>query len=177
MGIPARWVKGFVGGEVVDSSEGDLKTYEITNNNAHSWVEAYIPNVGWVNFEPTIGFANMRSIEYDVDTANEDEEFVLEEDQAPEEQNQELEETQASSNQTNGPNFFVRLIDLINKNHIIFIVINLSILVAGLLLLFSRRKWLPKVYIQMNRKKVMDESSFETMFTQLLRVLDLRGIK
>lgn len=177
VGIPARWVKGFVGGEVVDSSEGDLKTYEITNNNAHSWVEAYIPNVGWVNFEPTIGFANMRSIEYDVDTANEDEEFVLEEDQAPEEQNQELEETQASSNQTNGPNFFVRLIDLINKNHIIFIVINLSILVAGLLLLFSRRKWLPKVYIQMNRKKVMDESSFETMFTQLLRVLELRGIK
>nr|WP_106781448.1 transglutaminaseTgpA domain-containing protein [Lysinibacillus timonensis] len=175
VGIPARWVKGFVGGDIVNTN-GEMKTYEITNNNAHSWVEAYIPDVGWVNFEPTIGFSNMRSIDYDIETDYSNEEMMLEENQNTPTLEEEEEKQQESIKQ-NGPNFFVRIIDMINKNHILFVIINLSILAAGILLLISRRKWLPKVYIKMNKKKVMDESSFETMFSQLLRVLELRGLK
>ncbi len=30
----------------------------MTNNNAHSWVEVYFPEQGWVTFEPTKGFTN-----------------------------------------------------------------------------------------------------------------------
>ncbi|SEU05598.1 Transglutaminase-like superfamily protein [Salinibacillus kushneri] len=55
--IPARWVKGFAPGEIVDRSV-DGNTYEITNSNAHSWVEVYFPEIGWVPFEPTKGFYN-----------------------------------------------------------------------------------------------------------------------
>ena len=32
--------------------------YEVTNNNAHSWVEVYFEGQGWVTFEPTKGFLN-----------------------------------------------------------------------------------------------------------------------
>ncbi|MTH55322.1 DUF4129 domain-containing protein [Bacillus mangrovi] len=58
-GIPARWVKGYTEGEYRGfDSEGGGRTYEVTNNNAHSWVEVYFPGAGWVTFEPTKGFSN-----------------------------------------------------------------------------------------------------------------------
>ncbi|WP_232718510.1 transglutaminase family protein [Bacillus sp. FJAT-45037] len=54
--IPARWVKGFTEGEPVDTLEDDRDVYQVTNGNAHSWVEVHFPGVGWVPFEPTRGF-------------------------------------------------------------------------------------------------------------------------
>ncbi len=176
VGIPARWVKGFMGGELIDST-GASKTYEITNNNAHSWVEAYIPEVGWVNFEPTIGFSNMRNIEYDIETSSPEEELNPEEEETRtfEELQQENEQQPATKNNTT--NFFANIIEMINKNHVLFVIINLSILLAGIILLTTRKKWLPKLYVLRNRNKSLNESSFESMYSQLLKVLEFRGLK
>src|SRR5690606_28326558 len=33
--------------------------YQVTNANAHSWVEVYFQEIGWVTFEPTQGFSNL----------------------------------------------------------------------------------------------------------------------
>lgn len=50
-GIPARFVQGFLPGEI-NSLTG---VEEVFNNRAHAWVEAYFPGHGWVRFDPTGG--------------------------------------------------------------------------------------------------------------------------
>lgn len=49
LGIPSRVVNGFSGGEFNDITS----QYVIRASDAHSWVEAYIPGEGWVQFDPT----------------------------------------------------------------------------------------------------------------------------
>ena len=49
LGIPSRVVNGFAGGEFNDVSS----EYVIRASEAHSWVEAFIPGQGWMEFDPT----------------------------------------------------------------------------------------------------------------------------
>ncbi|WP_436927965.1 transglutaminase TgpA family protein [Halosimplex amylolyticum] len=46
--IPARLAVGYTSGERVAEDEWVVRGY-----NAHAWVEAYFPDVGWVRFDPT----------------------------------------------------------------------------------------------------------------------------
>lgn len=49
VGIPARIVNGFRGGDFNDITS----SYVIRARHAHSWVEVYFPGSGWVTFDPT----------------------------------------------------------------------------------------------------------------------------
>jgi transglutaminase-like putative cysteine protease len=49
LGIPSRLVNGFAGG--IDNPISGL--HVIRSRDAHSWVEAYIPAYGWIEFDPT----------------------------------------------------------------------------------------------------------------------------
>jgi protein-glutamine gamma-glutamyltransferase len=49
LGIPARYVGGFLPGEYNDLG-GD---YIVRASDAHAWVEAYFPGYGWITFDPT----------------------------------------------------------------------------------------------------------------------------
>jgi transglutaminase-like putative cysteine protease len=48
-GVPARVASGFSPG----SFNRDRKEYVVRDTDAHSWVEAYFPKIGWVTFDPT----------------------------------------------------------------------------------------------------------------------------
>jgi transglutaminase-like putative cysteine protease len=48
VGVPARVVEGFTAGELDPSGR-----YAVKELNAHAWVEAYFPQYGWIEFEPT----------------------------------------------------------------------------------------------------------------------------
>jgi hypothetical protein len=49
LGIPARYVNGFLTGEYNDVG-GD---FVVRASDAHSWVEVYFPSYGWLTFDPT----------------------------------------------------------------------------------------------------------------------------
>jgi len=51
VGLPARFVSGFIGG-TYDAENG---YYVVSADQAHSWVEVYFPEYGWITFEPTAG--------------------------------------------------------------------------------------------------------------------------
>jgi transglutaminase-like putative cysteine protease len=48
-GIPSRFVSGYSPG----SYDAPNAQYVVRELNAHSWVEIYFPEIGWVEFEPT----------------------------------------------------------------------------------------------------------------------------
>jgi hypothetical protein len=49
LGIPSRVVNGFRTGEFNDLTS----QYLVRASSAHSWVEAYFPGYGWIEFDPT----------------------------------------------------------------------------------------------------------------------------
>ena len=51
LNIPSRVVNGFRTGEFNDVTG----QYVIRARNAHSWVEVFFPNYGWISFDPTPG--------------------------------------------------------------------------------------------------------------------------
>lgn len=54
-GIPARYTQGFY------VNKGDAESVTVTSGMAHSWPEAYIKGIGWIQFEPTPGKKNRPS--------------------------------------------------------------------------------------------------------------------
>ncbi|MFJ7827757.1 transglutaminaseTgpA domain-containing protein [Psychrobacillus sp. NPDC096623] len=172
-GIPARWVKGFAPGEVVDRENG-LPVYEVTNNNAHSWVEAYFPNVGWMTFEPTIGFSNAVNLNYDVDTKKDELETPENTpEKTPEKPQEDKEEKEISKGFTEIMSNMAKWLSD-HKALIFWTIVGLALI--SMLAYHYRRKWLVKVLIPINRMRKNDWDTFEKMYLQLLKQLDAYGI-
>ncbi|MFZ0925372.1 MAG: transglutaminase-like domain-containing protein [Halobacteriota archaeon] len=74
VGIPARYVSGYlVGGDITISSY--LSTYGYTwNAGPHAWIEVYYPDIGWVPYEPqqTLGFVDDHHVRVAVGTDSSD---------------------------------------------------------------------------------------------------------
>ena len=49
-GVPSRIVSGYAQGEFDEESV----SYRVRASNAHTWVEVYYPEYGWIQFEPTV---------------------------------------------------------------------------------------------------------------------------
>jgi transglutaminase-like putative cysteine protease len=60
VGIPARLVVGYVGGEL----DPDTGWYRVRERDTHAWVEVYFPVYGWVEFEPTASEAPIARPDY-----------------------------------------------------------------------------------------------------------------
>lgn len=172
--IPARWVKGFVTGDIVETYEGGRSLYEISNNEAHSWVEAYIEGIGWMPFEPTIGYSNPAEIDYNIqedageDLLPEQVKDPLEGDkEQPKEQTPEEKVTPVVGKESG----------ILKWLKIILPILGAILVIAALLAYSLRKKWLPKYYIQQNRKQGTTRKNYVISYDRLLKQLTSYGLK
>ncbi|MGG2072192.1 transglutaminase domain-containing protein [Lysinibacillus irui] len=174
VGIPARWVKGFAPGTAGPMTDG-LREYQVTNDNAHSWVEAYIPGAGWMEFEPTIGFSGNVNIDYDVplDTSNQEE--VIQPEQKPEQKKQQKEVTEKVQSQAT---FSLDAVwTWLKKYTYVWIGIIVLLIITGISLYLKRKTWIPKMHVRLYRKKAADWSNFDSSYHVLLKQLSRIGLR
>ncbi|WP_312476356.1 transglutaminaseTgpA domain-containing protein [Neobacillus sp.] len=180
IGIPTRWVKGFTGGDFMEYSKGgeSRQIYQITNNNAHSWVEVFFPNQGWVPFEPTKGFTNGININYSSGQTSSNNQTPP---PAPvkKPQQKDLEETSKTKSKEKSLDFK----ELWSNTKLFFwnnwkLMTLVIVLLAGMtgILYRIRGKWLPFVVMVWYRFKKKDET-VGTAYLVLLAQLDRYGIK
>jgi transglutaminase-like putative cysteine protease len=180
LGIPTRWVKGYTGGDFLEYSEGDSSKsiYEITNNNAHSWVEVYFPNQGWVPFEPTKGFTNDVSINF----TNADGTPAATETIAPPapkpQQNMEEESSRSPENDNSFTFslFWLNVKMFFNNNWKMIFVLFVIVSSAAGLIYRLRGKWIPHLYLLRFRLRKKDENMGKA-YLILLEQLERYGLK
>ncbi|MGF9784559.1 DUF4129 domain-containing transglutaminase family protein [Bacillus velezensis] len=177
-GIPARWVKGYTSGEYKGAGDHKGHIYEVTNNNAHSWVEVYFPDQGWVTFEPTKGFTNPTEFtsEQNHTAAKDSGGSAGNSDEPSDKQRQETkpekEETPKKRDHSAAPHPVIR-----NKTAAqlwpyaaIVIVISAAAALAWLL----RARWIPHVTAARLKRRT-DEDVFFDAYAALLRQLKRKG--
>ncbi|WP_042141933.1 transglutaminaseTgpA domain-containing protein [Paucisalibacillus sp. EB02] len=171
--IPARWVKGFTSGEKIEEDVNELgdDVYEVTNANAHSWVEVYFEGVGWVPFEPTQGFDAPNN--YAVDTSTEDD--LLEAPEAPEMPEQDLEkpeqDVQDAFNPSTGENDSKFEI---TKTHGIILAVIFLVLIG---VVVWKRHQLRIYFLERKMQKRKDAAAYQDAYHYVLRLLRHKGFQ
>jgi transglutaminase-like putative cysteine protease len=180
IGIPTRWVKGFTGGDFLQyGNDNSTQLYEVTNNNAHAWVEVFIPTQGWVPFEPTKGFSNQIAINY---TSNSTSTNTQQPAPAPLKKPQmdpreNIGEKKVKSTTAEKGKSIWTGIKAFWKNNWKLAILYLIILLAVICYLYRiRGKWLPYLLLIRYRFKKKDEN-IGNAYLLLLNQLDRYGLK
>lgn len=170
LNIPSRWVKGYTYGKAVEPIDAQYTRYEITQNDAHSWVEVYFPNIGWVPFEPTKSFSNPYNFTYDSSSLSSSSSNLTEQKQTPvldgQEEKKEGLKTPLNMKEKSETQFSWRTV----------IVSGVILLGTAAFVYFTKNKWFYHVLIILYKRR-RDEDAFEDAYLSLLKQLEKQGIK
>ncbi|WP_147803179.1 transglutaminase domain-containing protein [Alkalicoccus halolimnae] len=174
--IPTRWVKGFTSGEEIEELENGNTVYEVTNGNAHSWVEVYFPETGWVPFEPTQGFTNYAEFEEetpDVDTDQNESTNEAEDPNIPEPDGstdnmlEEGTDTEEGAGGASGEDFTLFTM----KN----VLISLPLLIF-IMLAYQKQNVFQNKFFLYRYRMLGSDASFTTAYKRLLWILANEGL-
>ncbi|MFJ5965839.1 DUF3488 and DUF4129 domain-containing transglutaminase family protein [Bacillus sp. NPDC093026] len=183
VGIPARWVKGYTSGQLFETQMDGDNVYEVTNNNAHSWVEVYFPKLGWVTFEPTKGFTNPEEFTNESHFSNQRKDQKEEEDQP---ESKARENQQAEQPQQKGTKQPAEPKEQTTQTErsVMNVGSMLSYILAGIILLGNtswilyrfRARWLP-FFIVRKVKRLAEDEAFFYAYDALLKQLKRKGME
>lgn len=179
--IPSRWVKGYTEGSYLETLDSGNQLYQVTSENAHSWVEVYFPGIGWVPFEPTQGFTNEAVPEVedptqtpvneetpeDAETPADTPEQPVTEELTPVEE--ELIEDSSEAVPANEESF-------LQRNGKQMALLAAAALILSVMVFKFRRKWLP-FYSIFQFKKKKEDRHFPEAYLVLLTQLERSGLK
>lgn len=161
-GIPARYVQGFC----VPIS--GATTVTVTSRKAHAWPEVYIDGIGWMPFEPTPGYSQIRYTPWEMIEATATDESLYEgagagahywqEDNMPTQQ--ELMEMQQELEQEEKNNQFWEIL-----GYTTLLAVCICLLVIGVDRLLAVYKY---------KRKTLSEQ-YKAQVNWSLRILDLLG--
>lgn len=126
-GIPARYVVGYAAPSSLFIGNGDgTYTCVLQNDNAHAWVEIYMPDYGWTPVETTPGFVGTV---VDMEVSEDD----LEEQEQAKEEQQEEEQKRNQENQRGNSDIFGKVLMIL----LVFVIV---LLILAVRYRYLRRK-------------------------------------
>ncbi|TFJ92651.1 transglutaminase TgpA family protein [Lentibacillus salicampi] len=172
--IPARWAKGFTSGEVIENGDttDDYDRYEVTNANAHSWVEVLFPGIGWVSFEPTQGFSNLTDFYTNMDETEQDDTLDSPEAAPAQGQQEEVsEEEDAAAADATSDNDSGNI-----EMNWWYVLIGTAVTAVLVWIIYRTRFRWRTAYLFRKLQKRKDARTFQDAFHYLLALLNHKGL-
>lgn len=156
-GIPARYVVGYAAPSSLFIGNGDgTYTAVLQNDNAHAWVEIYVPEMGWTPVETTPGFVGTV---VDMEVSEDD---LKEQEKVKEEQKKEDAEKKAHEHSQGKAGIFGKVLMIL----LVFGIVLLVITVRYRYLWKKRRGMLPGI---------LKEEQIKEVFYSFYQVLQFTG--